>query len=1123
MQLKRPSKPKSNWEIISNPILAATWPDDAYVQAMCGFLVYESPATLEQKLPILLRTARFRRHQNAFQTRVEDFLGAPVPMRSISFVNVWKLFYSIIHFSSNELNFYAESREQIQSSICLGNFGDAELLLDEAHERLGDSFWYLKTKLCLLSYQSKSQEMADLCNAWLARAPTSSIKYFITTFQLIADTGSNAHLHWGSFVESITRELAEGGEDASVELITFFCSPTPLLGAMPGPSLVKLLQTLPLIDLYNGVLYVLKDVLADESLRDVEWAPANPRAFATRLSGFLSDKVVQRLLAPEDASSKKPDLSALGSNLIGLYEKGHYRACIAAFRTNISLLPSPLAYVNIVAKAVAYIGEAGWENGFGLIGEIVLDLADIYRLNERSSLARDQIISRMIQLHGVLPASSLQLTLIVALPHVYATSSTRSLIKLALFENDEVTPLLYAAAKTTNTAQLVRRDIFTAGDADNQRIIRRKICDLIDTRAESSDVFSAFKLLRESGVLTKDYFELLAHYCLDYGHVERLLNEVASELVRNPHLYICLPLLEMVERVDSERIASLDAIIVCDTFNRRVNTSKDFVLNETVEDYLDSHEVERPSELLKEVTSIEEKEVAFFLEICTPEVMDFLSCFVDSDDLRAERMEILDRLLALNAVDPDKRMKEVEFLVSQTLIDSVTNKINGPKIYVDSEFVVKKARAEIEALLLTYKVVDANEPDTERFTLLASEFNENDGPHRAYASGARANAVLKMRSVVGNIFLFDEKHGLDKNLSTEIRHGFFSNLMRARLEEHHLITEADESGKYESNFHWRRINDFLYGPVLDQIDEALAQFSFDFDTLIIAAEGWMKLGDKPGEGPFMEMMTDEVDSLKNAASRGSSADELIDSILEVIWNRTEAWLADMRERLNVTFRSQVDTLFARLESEVAEEIASGAALLEFTAALRRVRGEISEDISTAAEWFRRASTIDLGDSNVENVVKAAASSFEKVKSLMGALNVSVDPNVRSVEVRGNAVKPLVIAIINLFDNCFTHSGFGRNTSVNVNVSIEDNYCIIEIANKLSDQRQAKLSPQLIRELNAKARSHSSTVLLRAEGGSGVSKAYQQLIASRVNSNLEVLINDDCFVARISYCCESSIH
>lgn len=921
-------------------------------------------------------------------------------------------------------------------------------------------------------------------------------------------------MHWGSFVESVTKELTEAGEAASVGLITFFCSPAPLLTEIPGREIVKHLQTLPLVDLYNGIIHTLSLLHIQSDEINVEWAPLNMESYVAQIASKVNDRILSRIVSLRSTNAILGNEDPATKRILELYESGRYSECIDEYQKSIQSLKDPLAFSNILAKAAAYSGDLDWHLGHGILFDLISDLADIYRLNDRSVASRDRIISRIIQLHGILPTTTLQIPLIVALPLAHSKKAITQLLKLSEIESKEPMRLLNISPQREVIEHLVRRDVFNTNTADLQRKIRRALLNSIDN-SDSTDVFAQFALLRATDILRKDFYELLTYYCLKFEHIEKLLEDIATALVQTPDIIICLPMGEIIESIETHRISSEDAIIICNSYNRRISTTKDYVLHEALEDYLDAKKISRPSELLSQKSKLTPKEVTFFLEVCTLEVMDFLSCFDDSDDLRAERMKILDKLLVLDAINPDERMKELELLVSQTIIDSVTHKINGPKIYIDNEIISKKARPEVETLLRTYREADEKDDGTQRFTLLAPEFRGEDGPQLAYVSGARANAVLKMRSVVCNIFRFDEKHGLDKNLSTEIRHGFFANQMRASLEKYQLITQANDAGQYEPNLHWRKENDFLIISAVERIDNVLKKFSERFDALIGNAEGWMKIGDSPGEGPYMEMDTEELESLKLSASGGGTAEELINQILDVIWERTEKWLEEMRDRLNIALKNEIDCLFDELEANISG-IGHGAPLIKLTSAIREARREIAVDIVTTAEWFRRSSTIDIGSSNIEYVVRAATSSFEKVKSLEGSITMEVESSAGATTVSGKAVRPFVIAVINLLDNCFIHSGNWRDTIVMVHVYKDSTNCMIEISNNLTSQKQALLTEKFIHELNEKARNQSSLVLMRAEGGSGVSKAYQQIFASRIGSNLEVKLHENRFIARISY-------
>src|SRR5690606_25640149 len=90
-------------------------------------------------------------------------------------------------------------------------------------------------------------------------------------------------------------------------------------------------------------------------------------------------------------------------------------------------------------------------------------------------------------------------------------------------------------------------------------------------------------------------------------------------------------------------------------------------------------------------------------------------------------------------------------------------------------------------------------------------------------------------------FLFDENFGLDKNLSTEIRHGFFSNYMRSILQERSLITEIGDDDQYASNEYWKTQYLIVCDDILEAVDIKLKEFSSGFNGLIYRVEEWMHI------------------------------------------------------------------------------------------------------------------------------------------------------------------------------------------------------------------------------------------------------------------------------------------
>ena len=92
-----------------------------------------------------------------------------------------------------------------------------------------------------------------------------------------------------------------------------------------------------------------------------------------------------------------------------------------------------------------------------------------------------------------------------------------------------------------------------------------------------------------------------------------------------------------------------------------------------------------------------------------------------------------------------------------------------------------------------------------------------------------------------NPFFLHENFGLDKNLSTEIRHGFFSNYMRSILQERSLITEIGDDDQYASNEYWKNQYLIVHDDILEAVDIKLKEFSSGFNELIYRVEEWMHI------------------------------------------------------------------------------------------------------------------------------------------------------------------------------------------------------------------------------------------------------------------------------------------
>ena len=97
-----------------------------------------------------------------------------------------------------------------------------------------------------------------------------------------------------------------------------------------------------------------------------------------------------------------------------------------------------------------------------------------------------------------------------------------------------------------------------------------------------------------------------------------------------------------------------------------------------------------------------------------------------------------------------------------------------------------------------------------------------------------------------------------------------------------------------------------------------------------------------------------------------------------------------------------------------------------------------------------------------------------------------------------------------------HSGFSRATKIKIDCTSSETQTIIEVTNKLSEERLSLFDEAVIATINGSARNEQNAIMTRSEGGSGTVKAYREIVNNFPKSDVEFLLRQDDFVARITY-------
>lgn len=1090
---------------LANPMVAGMLSDDQYASSAATFISRGAAADFQANFQRLYQKQRFRRLFNASATKIEQFSAGKLFRDQVTPQRLLQLYLSLVLQHAAEIRAFVELRGHFETSLLAGEYDHALSLLEVLRERVGESLWYVRNRILVLSYQGKLQEMQDFAEACKSRSSDSFVTYLINCFLLIA---SDPLLHLQKIIQRTINELEEAGINEWADLLSLMFVPRPLFARWSALTCFPVIQTFGVIDQYHLIASLSAEILAYEVDARAEPEFAQELAeFIEEIGSIIGDDTIPDL-ARLDAHDSDDD--TYSSSLVRMYERDECVLLITEFRASFRELRTPFALANLVAKAEATCKTNLFGPGQGPISDVIRHLSSLYNLSASPTHTADLISAIVVQLNHFRGSNQLQLSLFASLPLRYESEDRQWLARVAVISNADATP--WTKTLSIDTDPILAHAYVSGVQAlPRYRVIKHEIRTRALSRQEADGQLDAY---RRAVPLQKDYYELVSTYLSNTDALGDLIPLCAETLADQPNAFVAFPMRKLMEYIEKTGTHTLDALIIAYYYVKKIDSKKEYLLNETFEEFIISNDVSRPSELFATLNDADPRSVVFYRDISTLETMDFLGAFKDSNHLRSERVKILDHLRDLTLIEPDQHRAEVDEIVMQVVVDSGATEFNVAKIDVNDRVLRRDLSQDVSSLLVLYKSVkDGTE---EKFFRVDGELLDGDTA-QAVVAGDRNTTLLKIVNLVQDAFLYDDKHGLDKNLSAEIRHGFFSNLMRSRLEEARLLTEEDHNGEYKSNDYWLNSNTIIVDGILRAVDDQLKWFSANFNRLIEEAEEWMKVtaDHKDTSRVFnYKLFLHDFRQFHTRAERSSSGDEFLQAFFDVLWAHTEDCLREMREKLNVEFKNSVDTLFQQLIERIVDA-KSGVALVDLMAAITRVRNDIREDITTASEWFRRHVDYVSSARTLSELIEISIECFERVKGVR--LNVVKDMmDLSTVRFDGREIKSFIVAFVNILENACRHSGFGASTAIRVLGAIDDASWTLQVENSVTSDKVQALNSNRMGQITEKMKGPTSLHMMRREGGSGLSKAYNQLRSISDHFDVNVFAEDAIFRTRISY-------
>lgn len=1027
--------------------------------ALTKFLHSKNYAKIENELPFLIRSKKVKESMNAYTYDFES-MGLKSIHVDLPFKTLISLYKNIYESEEDRLKTYVRLRDEIETALANGCYDKLNELLDQVKIELGESLWYARIKLLSLYLNGEAGEMQDFCTTLKSRT-SDSMSLFIIHYFIILTQSIDPRSVIEVVINKQLKELRSAGFIDYANLTQEFLVPAHMKEVKLTPYMLELFQKVNIIDQYNLI--------------------------TSSLMSFLID--VRKELDADDKTVFKGLFNVL-QRITNDYK-------INNFLSSSVLETENELNIHIAKSTSSKYCETPPINTFkGVFYKPIKNLIEIYELSKRSTQSFDELRAHITRLNGTEACFWLESELIKAVP--YYITETKA-------ENIEI--LNSILTRSIVPDELNKLAIMVSADTPPNKTDEINSADLSDCY-----IYQGNNPELNLGFTKKSIENNIQHFIHDQ-ELDKAINLAAKVLVHKEETYLSLPLKLLIKKVESEFKPTLDYLIVSHFYKKYISSNKSTLHNELFEEYIIANDVTKPSELFLNRTANSKKLDFFFKEICSLETMDFLSDFQNSDELRAERLRLLDYLYTNGTITKDEFYKEADEIVNQFILDSSASHFQISKIYVDEISLKKKLNKEISTLFESYKYAEDSNEDLEVVTLDGDE----SAPIQAFVRGAKSDILLKSIGLMLEAFLYDENHGLDTNLSTEIRHGFFSNYLRSDLESRRLISEIDADGNFKSMTYWDDMYMNILSPVfLNDITEEFKVFTNGFNEAIREAQAWMKVSSSHEDKNALfiyNVYVNQYDYFKLWMEYCDTAEEFMNEVFSMLWEITDDILILMREKINVDLKGKVQQLFYDLLNRL-DLIKGGAVLTDLMSNIIASQNKTSEIISEISDWFNINQHRDFSQQTLSQVINVSINCLEKIKGKNINIKKTFSNELNNYMIDGFTVKKFILALINIFENSIKHSGLNNELQIDIKVYLLDSNICIDIANNLSDQVAVSLTVEKIESLNNLLISPNSLELMREEGGTGLAKASNYMKQASRGYSLKVFCEHQKFITRL---------
>lgn len=998
------------------------------------------------------------------------------------------------------INKFLEVKEEIDICILKSDVDKAFELINKVENEICISLWSIEL-IAHIKKEFLNEDTLEFLNK-IKQASHNNISDFYIQ-QLILKSESKEINDFKSNLIEVIQEMRNTTNDVFInyfaDIISSYFLPYEYdLNRNVNAKSLKSITCYSLIDQYNFFkIYIKEKVLYGDGLNVIEKKVINEILLK------IKDQELINLFKPL-ISLNEIDKDYL--NIINYYTRENYEITQKEILNQLNKNPLIMTFIEIFARCNIYENSNNsQETLFNKISNWFIDIL-LTRENTLQSLANLEKIVLKFRLSNWTIPISFHINKFINEKNDSSFLSRKEMHMLG----NKITPYCLV--------EYNYRELINLLEIDNEELsLNKKLKFIKINELKLTELDQFLNDLEKSTRIYSDFLIEKSQILLLNNKITECLDFITESYLKNNMYHIVLPIRTILDKIESTGFISdsINIPIVYDIYSKKIDSLKDEVYLEKFQDFIDNFDEFKPSKIFQNRDSLSLREKYFLKHSCTPEILDVYPEYECTDNLKRERIKILDLLIKHENYDYNKELykREKTSVFDELIFEKLKTDFHSSKIYVDIESLKNKREDEYKKLFNLFTVAQSSEDEEEKYIQL----DENEDVWIPVTD--TSSIISKIYSTLFNDFVSNPDFGLDKYLSADIRHGVFIPHIRSSIENCHLLTEVNNN-EYEDNNYWLDKYPFIIQELRDKLNLALKEFSKNFDEELNNANNWFKINiyvedfeNIPlDEGIFdFTKSKERLNLLQESLNKELDFESFFNIIISYMWDITEKGALESKNRLNTILKPNLINAIDQLEKKV-HAIKHTIPLKELLDSIQLAKTYIHSDFEKVLNWFNCMQ--DNNNTEQYSLSSTLYACTDTFKNIANETNISLDLPTSNKDdllfLTYREARALMSSLYTALINANTYKTL--NTNIRLNILEKEESFIINLENEFQlDELTTK--EEFLSGLREKLSDRYCT-LSTSEGGTGLYKIYNFLSTVSNKFKFEIDVNNNYFIVRI---------